>query len=245
MRYKIDAACYSTIGNVRKNNEDNFYFDGKNMPEKNYGTEKCLTNVFYQDENKIFSVFDGMGGEARGERASYIASNNLKLYDKKSQINWKEYINNSNKKICNEMNKENRMGSTVAALQFLEDYISIMSLGDSRIYVLSSTDIRQVTVDHTRLVDKNRKPLLTEHLGVFEDELILHPYQKILLYEDIKKIIICSDGVTDMVDNNKIETILRENNNSKKCAELIIKESLSNGGKDNATIIVFTINNNN
>lgn len=244
MRYKIDAACYSAIGKIRKNNEDNFYFDGKSMQEKNFGTEECIITSFYQDENRLFSVFDGMGGESRGERASFLATTELKIFDKKSPIDWKEYADKSNKKICSEMDKSNRMGSTVAGIQFLEDCISIMNLGDSRIYEYNTEGLRQVSQDHTKLVDKNRKPLLTEHLGVFEDELILHPYQKLLFYEDVKKILLCSDGITDMVDDNTIEKILSENNDSKKCAELLIKESLSNGGKDNATIIVFTINNN-
>ena len=241
MRYRIDAACYSSIGKVRKNNEDNFYFDGKILSEKNYGTEDCLVTSFFSDENRVFAVFDGMGGESRGERASYLASIELKNAINSSSMDWSSYVSDANRKICNEMSKDNRMGTTIAAVQFLEDCISIMNLGDSRIYIYGSDGLRQVSFDHTRRIDKNRKPLLTEHLGVFSDEVILHPYQKVLFYEDVDSIVICSDGITDMVDEDLMKNILTDNSDCRKKTTSLINNALSNGGRDNATVIVCDI----
>ena len=95
MKYIISGACKSVIGKVRTNNEDNYYFNFKTLKEDNIGDNKISTMQFESNDNVICSVFDGMGGESKGERASYIASATLKEYVEKNinkEFKWEEYI---------------------------------------------------------------------------------------------------------------------------------------------------------
>ena len=77
MKFTIQAACGCNMGKIRKNNEDNFLFDGKCLEEKNEGLrnpvwiEDTLKNGF------CVAVFDGMGGEQFGECASYAAARQM------------------------------------------------------------------------------------------------------------------------------------------------------------------------
>ena len=63
MKYIINGACKSVIGNVRENNEDNYYFDFKTLKEDNEGNNKIKITQFENTDNVVCSVFDGMGGE--------------------------------------------------------------------------------------------------------------------------------------------------------------------------------------
>lgn len=71
MGYKLHAACSSNMGLRRRNNEDNFLFNGTYMPEDHLGTESTLTLECAVGRNIHLAVFDGIGGENYGEQASY------------------------------------------------------------------------------------------------------------------------------------------------------------------------------
>ena len=187
MEYIIKGAGLSVIGKVRTNNEDNLYFDAKNLNEQNKGSEYIYNLKFNNSDNKVFAVFDGMGGESKGERAAYIASTALKEFVKEnnSEIRWNEFIKIANKMICDEMYGKERMGSRMVGLQFCKDYISISNVGDSRIYVLSDKNIYQVSEDHSEAnlqkklnINTNKKARLTQYLGIKEEEMIIQPFEK-------------------------------------------------------------------
>lgn len=250
MNYIIEGACLSVIGNVRKNNEDNFLFDYINLDKNNNGSEQIYTLNFKNIDNKVFSVFDGMGGEANGEEASFIAANALKEYSSLSNgnINWKTYIENTNEKICKAMFQRKRMGTTVAGVSFNNEYIEICNLGDSRIYSFYNGNLKQESEDHNenKIQEKlnmsnNRKGALTQYLGIKKDEMIIQPFIKNLYYENIEKLLICSDGITDMLSNNEIENVLKENISAEKCVGMLVTAALEHGGVDNTTIMVFNI----
>lgn len=250
MNYIIEGACLSVIGNVRKNNEDNFLFDHINLNENNNGSEQIYKLKFENIDNKVFSVFDGMGGEANGEEASFIASDTLKKYviNNNGKINWIDYIENANEKICNAMFQRKRMGTTVAGASFNNENIEICNLGDSRLYSFYNGKLKQESEDHneSRIQEKlnmpsNRKGALTQYLGIKKDEMIIQPYLKKINYDIIEKLIICSDGITDMLSNNEIENVLKEKISAEKCVEKLVTSALEHGGVDNTTIMVFNI----
>lgn len=250
MIYKIEGACFSHVGNVRDNNEDNFYFDGIYLDEKNNGTKDELTTSFTNNDYKVFAVFDGMGGQANGERASFLAASTMHEYAKDhKKIKWDKFVRIANEKVCAEMaSNKNRMGATVAGVQFLNDYVKISNLGDSRIYVLTGNSFGQVSEDHTeaKLNEKiigssNKKSRLTQYLGIREDEMIIQPFEKKISYDNLEKILICSDGITDMISDEDLESIMIDNEDALECAEKLLKTALSNGGEDNTTVMVFSI----
>lgn len=250
MRYKIEGACSSVTGKVRENNEDNFYFNGRYLKVNHQDIEKTLTHSFTNEDNMIYGVFDGMGGEASGEVASFIASKTLDEYIKNNQDKvwkYKSYIEEANEKILNSASAK-KMGTTVASVSFLADNIKICNLGDSRIYLLRDKKIRKVSEDHTdeeltkklNLNTKN-KPRLTQHLGIAKEELELSPYIVKFDYRENDKFLLCSDGVTDLLTDKEIEGILMKDKKVEHLVDEIIALSLEKGGKDNTTAMIFEV----
>lgn len=247
--YKIQGACTTNIGKVRENNEDNIYFNGKYLKENHGNLEHTMTVSFSSGDNLIFSVFDGMGGEAKGERASYLAASYLDSYIKENQDknwNFKDYIKKANRLITKESSKH--MGTTMAAITFFEDKIDICNLGDSRIYQLKNKTLIQISKDHTDLelhkklnASLNQKPKLTEHLGIDENEMELSPHIREFDYQDGDRFIICSDGLTDMLSNQEISEILLKYKSDLDIVETLVNKALEKGGKDNVTIMSFSV----
>ena len=241
MNYIINGAVISNVGKIRENNEDNFYFNNGIFNEEEKMNEPFL-DEFSNEENKIFAVFDGMGGEANGERASYLGAKTLKEMDHKIEFDWDDYVEKANDKICIEMTNHKRMGSTMAGVQFLKEKIIISNLGDSKIYILSSNSFGQVSMDHVEKIYTTKKPRLTQYFGIKKEEMIIQPFQKEYHYENVEKILVCSDGLSDMVKSSEIEEILEKEITTKECVEELLKKALNNGGEDNITIMLFSIN---
>ncbi len=252
MKYIINGACKSVIGNVRENNEDNYYFDFKTLKEDNEGNNKIKITQFENTDNVVCSVFDGMGGEAKGERASYLASSTLKQYiqeNTNSKLIWEEYIETANEKICKEMLPNQRMGTTMAAVQFLENSINICNIGDSRIYGFKNKKLEQLSEDHTdakiqeklNINNTRTKARLTQHLGIRKNEMILNPYKNKYDYTKFEKILLCTDGLTDMLTDKEIEHIMSKKLDSKDIVDALVEKALEKGGTDNITVIVLEI----
>ena len=74
MVFTINASCGSFVGNGRNNNEDNFYFNKKHLPVPNKGLKNPIKCKCTTDDPIVFAVFDGMGGESKGEEASCLSS---------------------------------------------------------------------------------------------------------------------------------------------------------------------------
>ncbi|MDR1205473.1 MAG: protein phosphatase 2C domain-containing protein, partial [Peptococcaceae bacterium] len=167
------------------------------------------------------------------------------------------FVANANQLLCAQMNQKSvRMGTTLAMILVTPDVIKPYNLGDSRIYALSDEGFRQISEDHTLIMQKVRMGIITEdqarfdrdrhkltqYLGIFEDELtvvaeVLDP----LPLERDYRVLLCSDGLTDMVDGGRIEEILRDALTPAGAADRLVNEALSNGGKDNVTCIVVDV----
>lgn len=248
MNYLIEGACKSVIGKVRKNAEDNFCFDSKNLEEQNNGSELITVECTNKDYC-TFAIFDGMGGEEKGERASYIASTILREYSKEhEEINWDEYVQLANDRICEEIYGKDRMGTTMAGVQFCKDFISISNIGDSRVYILNNENLIQISVDHNEAklqkelnINTTSKARLTQHLGIKKEEMIIQPFKTQIQYDEIQKLLICSDGITDMLSDNDIKKILCQKVNSEETVETLIEKAMESGGIDNTTVMVFNI----
>ena len=120
----------------------------------------------------------------------------------------------------------------------------ICNLGDSRGYLLRGGKLLQISQDHTdaAFMQENgitgRKPYLTQYLGIDPDEMMIEPYIKSYYLQEGDTFLICSDGVTDMVEEQEICRILAHNEDVGDCVDLLIQAALDGGGKDNITAIV-------
>lgn len=249
MTYKIKGACQSVIGNVRENNEDNYYFNYHYLPKDNQGDSKINTMDFYSSDNVTLAIFDGMGGESNGELASYLAANTLNKYLGTNELfRWNKYIKLANDTICQNTPKNFRMGSTVAGISFNEANVEICNLGDSKIFGLKNNKLFQLSQDHTDRELKDRLNVgdkktysLTQHLGIKEYEMTIVPYIKKIDYDLYDAYLICSDGLTDMVYNKDIETILNLNISPKEKVNKLITLALNNGGRDNTSVMLLEL----
>ena len=255
---QLQVCARSHIGKVRSKNEDNLCFFETILPEKkeqNY----VLTRSVCVDRPVFLGVFDGMGGYSGGERASVIMARLA------SQI-WKEnagklsanelmlaICEDANLAVCQEMRNDEgmRMGTTASMLCFEKKKYTLCNIGDSPIFRFRDGVLTQEHQEHTeratyesvtgQKADPKRKFRLTQNIGLFPDEISIEPYctEGNLLPGDIY--LICSDGITDMVDPNQIAEILKTEKTVDAMAERLEQQAQEAGGKDNATVICIMV----
>ena len=253
MKSLIDAACGCHIGKIRKNNEDNFFFDDKCLELENQGLRNTACFSDKLKNGLCLAVFDGMGGENYGEVASFTAARQMQLSnrtisdyfvsERKYLLKLTDQLNNSiveaKKELCTD-----RCGSTMVALYFSSRYVYACNIGDSRAYRLRDGEFLQLTVDHVekRPEGGRKKAPLTQHLGLDPEDMQIEPYiaKGKICKGDIY--LLCSDGLTDMLTNFEISDIMLNSEDSVDCVEQLIRSALDRGGRDNITVIVCRIN---
>lgn len=236
------------IGKVRENNEDYIYIPGEN------------------DGMKLFVLADGMGGANAGEMASSTAVKFIKNYIKENFIKiertkeglerlLRNAIRATNKhvfELSNSKREYRGMGTTLIVVLIYRGRIHIGHIGDSRVYRIRQNIFRQLTKDHTYVQD------LVKQGAITLDEAKHHPQKNVLLKvlgceekvepDIITKgfvkgdiILICSDGLYNMVDDKNIYEIIMQNlfDINVACKKLIRKAN-SNGGADNVSAILIT-----
>jgi len=254
------SAAVSHVGYVRNRNEDNYFLNGKiRNPENAVDSGTNATKVC-----GLYAVCDGMGGGAYGEIASGIAVSVLRdVFTSDDYLDltiaelFREYVMNSNNRICAEMigRSTRKMGTTFVAACIVENTVDICNVGDSRAYLFSGGKLTQISKDHTGvsgMVDMGilspekakvhvHRNTLTQHLGIFSDDMELDPYiVPAFRIKDGDYILLCSDGLTDMLDDFEIEYIMNKNSIMKDITEELVKVALQKGGKDNVTVLAIS-----
>lgn len=252
MPYTLSAACGCNIGKIRRNNEDNFYFDGRCLEEINSGLKHPVSMERTLDKELCVAIFDGMGGERFGEVASYAAADCMKNTTRKLSdffISEKKYLND----MCRTLNQAvidkkreyctEHMGTTMVAMYFSHGYVYVCNLGDSRAYRLRDGVFQQLSVDHVLQDERlgSRKAPLTQHLGIEPEEYRLEPYIAKGELKTGDQYLLCSDGLTDMLSNLEIAKILSGFENTEDCVKKLIEAALDKGGRDNVTVILCRI----
>ena len=227
------------------------------MTSDNNGLGSILEKSFSLKKDRFFAVFDGMGGGEYGEIASYIAAKATEQY-----LNAEEAANLAGKKdylekMCTHVNdrifKETlrlnaeMMGSTLAGLYFTGSQVWTVNVGDSRCFLLRDGKLQQIPkIRPMKLYERKRdswtKPYLTQYMGMDPEEVRVLPYADCLQLKKGDRFLICSDGVSDMVSIEFLETMLLQTQSPAKCVDTILAAALEAGGKDNITAIVLEIN---
>lgn len=251
----------SDTGKIRSDNEDNFYCDGlgyRTISDCSY--KKIIRNT----PRCVFAVCDGMGGESYGELASQIAAETLGQFSSKinaalpdklhGEVN--SYAGEANNRICDMVEEKlcRRSGSTLAMVCIADGKVYAFNIGDSRVYFFSGGKIRQVTEDQTLAMRKVKANIYTEEeaknspdshkitsfLGVDDRRIGLNALKYEPFQLDDGKILICSDGLTDMCSDDEISEVLSAEHEN--YAEQLVKKALDNGGEDNVTCVVIQKN---
>ena len=226
-------------GKVRKNNEDSF-LAGEGRDET------------------LFVVADGIGGFEAGEVASSIAVDVLK--DVESSAPLQDAIREANRRILAAARGDERfagMGTTVVAMRFggtqTEPLAEISHVGDSRAYLLRSGDLKPVTEDHSLVAELVRsgdltraqasehpqKNLITRALGA---EAEVEVDTAVLPVEAGDRLVLCSDGLSDMVPEDRMQNLLLSSpEDSTRAARSLVSAALDAGGLDNVTVVVVDV----
>lgn len=218
----------------------------------------------------VFAVADGMGGHDGGDVASRIAIEELgrlaeEGYDPRrgpeavagaiaeAQRRILEY---ADEQAARGVERRRSAGTTVVAALLVEDDAGpawlLANLGDSRVYRFAEGALQQVSTDHSlvqELVDAGRitpedvathperhviTRALGESLGVEADYFVLR-------LADAERLLLCTDGVTGMIDDMAIAQILAEASDPRDAADRLVDAAVAAGGEDNATAVVVDV----
>lgn len=252
MGIQISAACGCHIGKRRSNNEDNLLFDSRCLDVDHIGLDDYWIVDRIAKQRELFAVFDGMGGESYGEyasfaAASYVQNKKMRFRDRLSSL--EDYL----ERLCKEANvavvqkanelKASHMGTTMVGLLIAGDNSAVCNVGDSRAYRIRSNQMEQLSIDHVGKMrpGQSGKAPLTQHLGIDPEVLLIEPHIASFELKENDKFILCSDGLTDMVEENVILDIAGSANTPEECVQSLISEALENGGRDNITVIAVFI----
>lgn len=250
MKWILEAACACNTGRIRRNNEDNFFFDGRCLEADNMGLRNVVSMEEPLKNGTTLAIFDGMGGESFGEQASFVAARQMQRSVKTLSdffIPEKNYLERLtaqlNAAVCAEAKAlcAGRMGTTVVCLYFSGRFVYVCNVGDSRAYRLRGGEFMQISKDHVDSRPGSGKPLLTQHLGIDPEEMQIEPYIAKGEIKRADRYLLCSDGLTDMLTNFEISDIMMKSEDAAGCAEALVQAALERGGKDNITAIVCVI----
>lgn len=233
-------------GMNRSRNEDNF----------------CMANLPYMPF-ALFAVADGVGGHKSGDVASRICAEHFAdQYEQLSLGDRREGPTDFLRRVSQEANEEiirqscdeqhTDMGTTLVASAVTGNRIVTINFGDSRAYILSGGELKQITSDHTiyadfvrsgRFTDDEAKKLygsnrITNALGFFAcptGDIFINEYR----HGD--KLILCSDGLTGMVEPGEIRDIALADEPAGILAEKLVDAANARGGRDNITVIVVIL----
>lgn len=241
---KLTAYGKTDVGLMRCNNEDSFYLDEK---------------------LGLFIVADGMGGHAAGEIASNMAVEAIRdlfatplskqASGDRLQALLADATNQANRAISRagiEHPPWAGMGTTLTILLFCGQQALLTHVGDSRLYRWSNQQLEQLSDDHTLIADQlrrgaisheesdksNLRNILLQAVGVSEK---LDICQKNLPAREGDCFLLCSDGLTDMLSQEKISAILADNPPPQLGCEELIAQALAAGGKDNVTAVLVKV----
>lgn len=244
----MEFVAKTDVGLRRSNNEDS-YFAKK-----------------YSDEISLYVVADGLGGYEGGEIASRLLTIKMSRYfeehlndDLKDEsivsdilLTALDKINGEIYKMEKSSPKYNGMGTTIVLVAVIYNKVYYLSVGDSRLYYISNdrNSIKQITEDDTyvnTLLKTNaieqkdvenhpQKHVLTKAIGVFKDiKTEIH-----VLNETSGYLLLCTDGLTNMLDNEAILQVLQMKK-FENTADEYIKKANENGGVDNTTVVVIKL----
>jgi protein phosphatase len=250
----IHYAAVSHKGKVREKNQDNFCCADMAAVFDSAGGAELISGIVESAVIPSFAVFDGMGGEQRGEVASQLATETFRAacanvaVEQNKEALLSDVCAKMNASVCafSSENLLRRMGTTAAILLFDSEYAYVCNVGDSRIYLherrlLARGGLTQISLDHSQKGVTGRKAPLTQYVGVPENEFIIEPYIVKWPLRSGSRWLICSDGLTDMVSDKEILKLLSAKGDVSVCARRLLETALAAGGKDNVTIILLEV----
>ncbi|NUG67416.1 Stp1/IreP family PP2C-type Ser/Thr phosphatase [Lactobacillus mellis] len=244
----MDIAFKTDIGQQRKTNQDYVQF--------------------YRNRSGIvFAVVaDGMGGHRGGGVASDMVVNHFgqafqknNLQDIQEVSHWaNEILTLENQRVVELSQQKTEltgMGTTIVGAFVFPEKVLVFNVGDSRCYLFSQHKLRQLSFDHSLVNEllisgaiteqeaKNHpnKNIITQSLGVSPN---VSPTFGTFSLQTNDQLLLCSDGLTNMVDNEQLAAVLQQTSTAQQKCDLLIKMANEAGGTDNITALIIDIQDN-
>ncbi|QQO35338.1 serine/threonine-protein phosphatase [Bradyrhizobium diazoefficiens] len=227
------------VGRVRRANED-LYLVGKQMAAEPVESWSGRMTV----DHGWAVIADGMGGHEDGQIASRIVIETIaeSIESVRDEANVTSMIENAHRKLYEAMfSGQGRpgMGSTIVGVVFFDQEALVFNVGDSRAYELRRGQLLQLSRDDTLGADRGRKGghALTQSLGGTATPQPVTPHIRRFRLEDHIGVLLCSDGLTDMVQENRIAALLA--GPTINPAEHLATAANDAGGNDNITVVII------
>jgi len=209
-------------------------------------------------EPPFFAVADGMGGAKAGEVASAMATEGFAREhdsDEPPEVQLSRILREANRRIYDlavSDDSHRGMGTTLTAAKVVGDEVSIGHVGDSRAYRMRDGTLEQLTRDHSLVAELERsgqitaeaaehhpqRSIITRALGP-EPDVEVDTYTLTGRDEDL--FLLCSDGLTSMISDAEVTSILRSAGSLEEAAEALVRAANQSGGKDNITVVMFRL----
>jgi protein phosphatase len=243
-RFVWSCAAVSDVGRIRETNED---------------------SVYCEPEAGVFVVADGMGGHAAGEVASSIASEliggrlcGLDAADglDEARARFRQAFLEAGEEIIRQAREDRTldgMGTTATVLVLRPDENRVVGhIGDSRAYLFRDDRLTRITTDHSWVEEQIERGMISR------DQAFQHPQSNIITralgthpsptpdlfvgsIEEGDRYLLCTDGLTDMIDEERVEKILRCVKLPEPAAGRLVSEANLAGGADNVTALVVDV----
>lgn len=235
----------------------------RRKPASTFGSRTDVGCVREHNEDSLsvapplYVVCDGMGGHAAGEVASEIAADIIakrapRRLDAEALGRAVEEANLAIIRAAREGAGREGMGTTCTAAMLENERLVIAQVGDSRAYLLHNGKLQQLTRDHSLMAD------LVEAGQITPAEAKTHPQRSVItralgsdprtepdLYElNVEtgdRLLLCSDGLSTMLEDLEIEKVMRKVSDPQRCAAVLVNEAIAAGGYDNVTVVVVDV----
>src|SRR4051812_12613989 len=221
------------------------------------GRQRHANEDSYYARSPIYVVADGMGGARAGEVASRIAADAFdeEMGDGNPEEQIADRAREANRRIfelARDDASHSGMGTTLTGALLSSDEVSIVHVGDSRAYLFRDGQLRKLTRDHSLVEELRRRGQLTP------EEAEEHPQRSVItralgpepdVEPDVHThqarpgdvFLLCSDGLTSMVREDRMREILSSAGTLKEAADQLVRAANDMGGRDNITVICFRL----
>ena len=245
---KIILSAASRVGCVRINNEDMILAYDKLVRSDMYQTEFMTENY----DRFVIALADGMGGHNAGEVASSDTLTNLQYYVndlprglavgelEEAMMEWHHSVNHIIDSKGHADPSMAQMGTTMVGILYYNQHYYWMNCGDSRLYRLRDGQLTQMSTDHSLnnvRGEKRHSNIITNCIGAGCRNSYLDFFEFTDNFLTGDTYMLCSDGLNDMVPDNKICQLM----NDGASADGLCDAAIEAGGFDNVSVCVFTV----
>ncbi len=235
----LRGGAATDVGRVREINEDRY---------------------LQRDDLGLFAVADGVGGHQAGEVASQTSVETIEAAfvepTTEGLVTAIKQANDAVWHLAQSTAEKRGMGTTLTAVALVnedgEEHLAVANVGDSRVYLFQQGELSQLTEDHSLVEELVRegqitpeearvhpqRSIITRALGM--DPNVAVDSLQVLPYEG-DRLLLCSDGLTNEVSDEKIGSILRRMGDPQEAAQELVRQARENGGNDNITVVVVDV----